>query len=247
VTRTAPTLLRAGAGAAAIWCSGRHGGVSTGPYSSCNVGDHVGDDADAVRENRRRVANAAGLPDADTWAWLDQVHGNDVHVATAAAAPGPKPVADAAVTTVPGVPLAIVTADCAPVVVACGGAIGVAHAGHRGLLASVIERTVDEVRARGSGPVRAYLGPCIRPAHYEFGARDLAILTDHFGTEVEGRTHDGRPAFDIPAAVRVALRRAGVDEGAIDDSGVCTAASPDHFSYRRDGKTGRQVTVAVLA
>jgi copper oxidase (laccase) domain-containing protein len=92
--------------------------------------------------------------------------------------------------------------------------------------------------------VRAHLGPCIRPARYEFGTADLDRLVARFGPNVEGRTHDGRPAFDVPAAVRAALSASGVED--LDDCGVCTAASAAHFSYRRDGVTGRQATIVVL-
>ena len=145
-------------------------------------------------------------------------------------------------TTEVGVPLAIMTADCAPVVLANDGAVAVAHAGHRGLAAGVLEAAVDALRAVASGDVRAFLGPCIRVECYEFGAGDLAELVEQFGPEVEGRTRNGEPAFDIAAAVRVALARVGVDD--LDDCGICTADSPEYFSYRRDGVTGRQVTVA---
>ena len=118
------------------------------------------------------------------------------------------------------------------------------HAGHRGLEHGVIEAAVAALRQIGRGPVRAYLGPCIRPDRYEFGAADLARLVARFGPSVEGRTRTGRPAFDVPAAVRRALEQCGVEP--LDDLGVCTAASAEHFSYRRDGVTGRQATIAVL-
>jgi polyphenol oxidase len=217
--------------------------VSEAPYNTCNVGVHVGDDVAAVVRNRRAVADAAGLRDPDEWVWLEQVHGAAVvHVD---APPGEVPIADGSVTTTVGVPLAVMTADCAPVVVACDDAVGVAHAGHRGLLAGILETTVDRVRAIGHGEVSAFLGPCIRAECYEFGASALERLVSHFGEDVEGRTRDGRPAFDLPAAVRVALARAGV--ASVDDSGLCTAEVPTYFSYRRDGVTGRQVTVAVLS
>jgi YfiH family protein len=242
-------LLRATAGAASVWCSGRHGGVSEGVYATCNVGDHVGDDVDAVAENRRRVADAAGLGDADHWIWIRQVHGVDVHVAEAPYAGGKRPVADAAVTQTRGLPLAVVTADCAPIVLATDTAVGVVHAGHRGLADGVVERAVEAVRAGAgsSARVHAFLGPCIRPDRYEFGAEDLAAFVERFGDDaVVATTAEGRPALDLPAGVRVALRRAGVDAADVTDSGICTAASDDYFSYRRDGVTGRQVTVAVL-
>jgi hypothetical protein len=230
-------------GPARVWCTDRRGGVSVAPYESCNVGDHVGDEPAAVAANRERVASAAGLVASTGWVWMQQVHGIAVHVATEPTGLVP-PVADAAVTAVRGLPLAVVTADCAPVVLACDDAIGVVHAGHPGLEHGVIEAAVAALRAIGSGPVRAYLGPCIHPERYEFGAGDLERLVARLGPEVASTTHDGRPAFDVPVAVRAALRGCGVDHFA--GGGVCTATSADHFSYRRDGVTGRQATIAVL-
>jgi YfiH family protein len=217
--------------------------VSAAPYDSCNVGDHVGDAPDAVAANRARVAAAAGLGDPSEWVWMRQVHGVDVHVATGPTGAEP-PEVDAAVTARRGLPLSVLTADCAPIALACDDAVGVVHAGHRGLEHGVIPAAVERLRAVGTGPVRAYLGPCIRPARYEFGATDLARLVARLGPEVEGRTAEGRPALDIPAAVRTALRAAGVEE--LVDAGECTAESDVYFSYRRDGLTGRQATIIVL-
>jgi polyphenol oxidase len=177
------------------------------------------------------------------WWWLRQVHGDEVVVATGAP-PASPPTADAAVTTVLGLPLVVQTADCAPLVLACDDAVGVAHAGWPGLLAGVVEAAVERLRDVGRGPVCARLGPCIHPARYEFGRDDLDRLVDRLGPGVESVTADGRPALDVPAAVLAALAR--VDVVAFDDVDVCTAASPDHFSYRRDGATGRQALVAVL-
>lgn len=230
-------------GAARVWCSDRQGGVSAGPYESANVGDQVGDDPQSVAANRARIAEAAGLVGPERWVWLRQVHGAAVHVAT-----GPTdsdlPEADAAVTSARGLPLAVVTADCAPIALASDTAVGVVHAGHRGLELGVIERAVAALREIGSGPVHAFLGPCIHPEHYEFGEADLDRLVTRFGPGVAGRTHDGRAAFSVPAAVRLALRECGVED--LEDCGVCTAASSTHFSYRRDGVTGRQATIAML-
>ena len=90
--------------------------------------------------------------------------------------------------------------------------------------------------------MRAALGPCIHPARYEFGTDDLQRVVARLGASVESRTDDGRPALDVPAGVRAALASVGVDE--LDDVDVCTSSSPDHFSYRRDGPTGRQALVA---
>jgi len=236
-------LAPVGLGPATVWCTDRNGGVSRAPYESCNLGDHVGDDILAVEENRALVAASAGLPDPSRWVWMRQVHGATVHVANDPTGID-APEADAAVTAIRGLPLAAITADCAPVAIACDDAVGVVHAGHRGLELGVIEGAVEALRAIGRGPVRAFLGPCIRPERYEFGAEDLARLVRRLGPAVEGRTLDGRPALDIPAAVRSALRRCGVTD--LGDAGVCTAGSAAHFSYRRDGVTGRQATVVVM-
>ena len=235
-------MLTARIGRISIWCTDRNGGVSVAPFDTLNVGDHVGDDPNAVAENRRLVAAAAELPPPKRWVWMQQVHGSAVHWATDPT--GDPPEADAAVTAMPFLPLAVLTADCAPVVIACDDAVGVVHAGHRGLLSGVLENAVHELRVAGAGEVRAFLGPCIRVERYEFGADDLARLVEHLGPHVAGRTADGKPALDIPAGVRAALESVGVDS--LDDSGVCTSATPEFFSYRRDGVTGRQVTIAML-
>jgi YfiH family protein len=230
-------ILETRVGNARVWCTGRSQG---------NLGDHVGDDPGTVARNRAEVRAAVGAEDSARWTWLRQVHGADVYVVTGSSAGAEiaPPVADAAVTNVPGRPLAVVTADCAPLVVASDDAVGVVHAGHRGLAAGVIEATIASVRSRGHGPIRAFLGPCIRPPNYEFGADDLARFVAQFGPEVEGRTRDGKPALDIPAAIRIVLTREGVVE--FEDSSVCTADSDDYFSYRRAHETGRQATIAVL-
>ncbi len=225
----------------AIWTD-RHGGVSAPPYDTANLSGRGGDQPAAVRENRRRVSERLGTSPPDEWWWLHQEHGR-----TAVLADGPvppdTPAADALVTTTTGVPLVVLTADCAPIALSTDDAVGVVHAGWSGLLAGVVEAAVSMLRSVGRGPVRAVLGPCIHPANYEFSRADLDRMVDAFGPTVEGRTSDGRPALDLPAAVRAALH--AVDVRAFEDVDVCTAASLDHFSYRRDGETGRQALVVV--
>ena len=240
-------MIRCDVGPARVWFTDRHGGVSTGAYSSNDLADHVGDDPASVRENRLRLA--AGLAaeepsvprDPTAWVWLRQVHGVDVTTAGPALSP---PEADASVTGESGRPLVVLTADCAPIAIANDTALGVVHAGWLGLEGGVIDAAVRTLRATGSGPVHAVLGPCIQPARYEFGADLLARLTARLGSDVASRTERGAPALDIPTAVRRSCERVGVDR--FDDVDLCTAASPDHFSFRRDGVTGRQAVVAVL-
>lgn len=239
-------------GSARVYWTDRHGGVSCGPYSTLNLGDRVGDLNEAVAENRHRVAQAVasglrGESDAPTIVWLRQEHGARVHdVGPNAKAPLSAPVADAAVTCVPGVAVAVVTADCAPVALSCEGAAAAVHAGWRGLVEGVIGAAVTALRRVGEGPVRALIGPCIHPALYEFGAADLDRVVALLGSGVAARTGSGAPALDLPAAVRAALDLAGVGATAIEQVDVCTASSASCFSHRRDGLTGRQAMIAVL-
>jgi purine-nucleoside/S-methyl-5'-thioadenosine phosphorylase / adenosine deaminase len=184
----------------------------------------------------------AGAPDDPArWVWLRQVHGHAV--VTVDGAPATAPEADAAVTTRAGLPLVVLTADCAPVALVAPGAVGVVHAGWPGLEQDVIGAAVAALRELSPGPVRAVLGPCVHPGRYEFGADLLERLVARLGPEVAGHTDAGRPALDIPTAVRISLARAGVAD--FEDLDVCTASSPDHFSHRRDGVTGRQAVVVV--
>jgi YfiH family protein len=209
-------------------------------FTDRGAGDlgHAGEHVHAVRpevEARRRAV--VDLP----WTWLRQVHGDRVVVVTEPGG-GAGQRADAAVTDRPGCALAILTADCAPVaLVAPDGVVGVAHAGWRGLVGGVLERTVERMRASGASDVRAVLGPCIRPGCYEFGADDLARVARRLGDGVRATTAGGAPALDVPAGVRAALAKAGVAD--VDDVGVCTACSPVHFSHRARGELERQALV----
>jgi copper oxidase (laccase) domain-containing protein len=153
------------------------------------------------------------------------------------------PEADAAVTQLAGVPLVVLTADCAPVAIAADDAVGVVHVGWQGLRAGVVAAAVDALRAIGAGPVRAAIGPCIRPADYEFGRPDLDALVDRFGSTVESRTRTGALALDLAAGVRAAFAQCDVVD--VDDPGAGTADDADFFSYRRDGATGRQAVIVL--
>ena len=236
-------LIEERLGRARVVFTDRHGGVSSAPYDTANLSDRSADDASAVAENRDRLAHRVAVPLPDHWGWLRQVHSADVVVVDAPAA-GEAPLGDAAVTACVALPLVVLVADCAPIALACDDAIGVVHAGWQGLLAGVVEHAVAELRAIGTGDVRALIGPCIHPARYEFGRRDLDRVVARLGRGVEARTDQGTPALDLPAGVRSALTRAGVT--IVDDVDVCTATSVDHFSHRRDGETGRQALVAIL-
>lgn len=184
-----------------------------------------------------RRAAVAPVP----WTWLHQVHGPRVVVVTH---PGEHAgeEADAAVTATPGCTLAVQVADCAPVVLVSDSVLGVAHAGWRGIAAGVLPATVKAMRSLDAGPIRATIGPCIHAGCYEFGASDLDDVAAVLGDGVRGVTSDGRPALDVPAAVRASLADAGVVD--VDDTGVCTACSAEHWSFRARGDAARQAVVA---
>lgn len=175
------------------------------------------------------------------WSWLRQVHGSRV-VTVDEPGGGAGSEADAAVSAVPGTALVVFTADCAPVVFASDdGVIGIAHAGWRGLLDGVIDATVDAMRVLTPAPIRAALGPCIHPSCYEFSPADLDKVAAQFGDTVRSTTPEGHPALDVPEAVRIAVRSAGVE--LVGEAGVCTACSPVHFSHRGNGDPERQAAV----
>ncbi len=176
--------------------------------------------------------------------WLTQEHGTEVVEVTV---PGDAAgeTADAAVTAVPGAALAVITADCAPVLLASPHAVGAVHAGWRGLAAGVVTEAVAALAGYGDGPVTAWLGPCIRARCYEFGAGDLDQVAETLGPTVRARTAWGTPALDVAAAVRAALAAAGVDD--VIDTGVCTACSSTHFSHRARADTGRQAAFIWLS
>lgn len=234
----------------------RDGGVSAAPWNSLNLGLHVGDDPVAVRENRRRAG--AGLPAGPLW--LNQVHGTDVWPADDAAAsepvqlaaPDAVPCADAAVTTSRGRPLAIMTADCLPIVLAdtAGTVLGVAHAGWRGLAAGVLESTLAAMqqRAASASDWRAWIGPGIGPEAFEVGGevRDIFIAGDAGAASCfTPSTRTGRWLADLAGLAERRLTRAGVAR--IELSGECTYRQADrYFSYRRQARTGRQATFAWL-
>ncbi|MGH1503919.1 MAG: polyphenol oxidase family protein [Acidimicrobiales bacterium] len=175
------------------------------------------------------------------WTWLRQVHGADV-VTVVAAGAGAGSAADAAVTDVVDAPVAVLTADCAPVVLVGDRAVAAVHAGWRGLVAGVIEAAAARLVALDARPVTTILGPCISPASYEFGATDLAVVAARYGPTVGAVSDRGTPALDLPAAVAAACVAAGWPA---PERPACTSA-PGFFSHRTRGDRERQTTLAWL-
>lgn len=221
-------------------------GASNPPYSSANLAGHVGDDPAAVAANRLRLADRLGL-DTRRLVWMDQVHGSAVAVvdaATPAATSDPLgrtvPATDALVTADPSTALAVLVADCVPVLLAdeAAGVIGAAHAGRRGLQHGVLPATVHQMLALGARPQRltVRLGPAVCGLCYEVPA-DMRDEVAAAAPAAAATTRQGTPALDIRAGLVEQLLRLGVSAPAV--STTCTVEDPACFSYRRDGVTGR--------
>ncbi len=221
----------------------RHDGVSAPPYDELNLGGHVGDDPAAVRRNRELLGAAIGLvPDAVTY--MNQVHGNAVAVVDGPWT-GPAPEVDALVTTQPGRALAVLVADCVPVLLADpeAGVIAVAHAGRPGLKAGVVPAAIAAMRDLGARKLVARVGPAVCGRCYEVPEAmraDVAAVVP----EAWSVTRQGTPALDVPAGVLAQLRTAGA---AVDAVATCTIEDAHSYSYRRDGVTGRFAGLAWMS
>ncbi|HVI55089.1 MAG TPA: peptidoglycan editing factor PgeF [Luteibacter sp.] len=218
------------AGVGAAVSTRRGPGVSEAPYDRLNLGLRSGDDAAAVEVNRRALAEALALPAPPLW--LRQVHG--IAVVEAPAAGDDEPVADAAVARGPGQVLAILTADCLPVlfVSADGRTIGAAHAGWRGLAAGVLENTVTTM---GAERIQAWLGPAIGARSYEVGEEVRAAFVDGDAGAAGAFavTRPGHWHCDLYALARRRLAAAGVAQ--VSGGGFDTLTDARLYSYRRDG------------
>ncbi|GHH02216.1 peptidoglycan editing factor PgeF [Streptomyces lanatus] len=217
----------------------RWGGVSAAPYEQLNLGGAVGDDTGAVLANRELAAKSLGLAPGDV-VWMNQVHGTDVAVIDAPWGDRPVPEVDAIVTARRGLALAVLTADCVPVLLAdpVAGIAAAAHAGRPGMAAGVVPATLRAMTELGADPARivARTGPAVCGRCYEVPeAMRAEVAADEPAAYAE--TSWGTPAVDVAAGVHAQLARLGVHERA--QSPVCTLESGDHFSYRRDRTTGR--------
>ena len=216
----------------------RQGGFSDPPYDTFNLGHGVGDEVDTVDRNRRRLLEHAGIGDIQ---WLDQEHGSKVLAATASTAAGAPVTADAAWTRADGLALAILTADCVPLLLADtgGSVVAAAHCGWRGTIGGVVEASLAAVPVRPRS-LSAWLGPGICGRCYEVGEEVIGRLATH--ERDAALTARGCNWFlDLPTLIAYRLRRAGVRR--VAHSGSCTRCDGRFFSYRRDGLTGRSATL----
>ncbi|MFI0809882.1 peptidoglycan editing factor PgeF [Streptomyces echinatus] len=217
----------------------RWGGVSAAPYEELNLGGAVGDAPEAVRANRELAAKSLGL-DPGLVVWMNQVHGADVAVVDEPWGGTAVPEADAIVTARRGLALAVLTADCVPVLLAdpVAGVAAAAHAGRPGMLKGVVPAAVRAMAELGADPERivARTGPAVCGRCYEV-PETMRAEAAAVEPAAHAETSWGTPALDVSAGVHTQLDRLGVHDRA--QSPVCTLESGDHFSYRRDRATGR--------
>ena len=231
-------------GAVAAGFSTRHGGLSTGAFSSLNLGLSTPDLGDLVRGNRDLLFGILGKTRSDI-AVAGQVHGSAVAVA---AAPGLYPNTDGLVSSTRGLPLAITVADCAVVLLADeqAGVVGACHAGWRGAEGRICTNTVVRMDELGADPGRlfAYVSPCISAEAFEVGEEVATRFRDHL---VVRRPEWPRPHIDLKRAIRDELVDCGVPSAAIEVSNECTFGHPDYFSHRSSGgRTGRMMGFIML-
>jgi polyphenol oxidase len=220
----------------------RTGGVSSPPFDSFNLGDHVGDKPAAVAANRARLAESIGLG-PDRVVWMNQVHSDHVEVVD-----GPRETAfdntDGLVTRTPRLALAVVTADCVPVLLsdARAGVIAAVHAGRVGAQNGVVARAIEAMVGLGAREpdISVLLGPAVSGRNYEVPA----AMADEVEATLPGSrttTSAGTPGLDLRAGIACQLRTLGVS--AVDVDPRCTVDDTNLFSHRRGAPTGRLASV----
>ncbi|MFW8622362.1 peptidoglycan editing factor PgeF [Corynebacterium glutamicum] len=225
----------------------RAGGVSQSPYASFNLGDHVGDDPQAVASNRNRLADIIGLS-PDKVVYMEQIHSNTVTVIDEAPADGQAVEAtDALVTTQRGLALAVLVADCVPVLLSDtdAGVIAAVHAGRMGARNGIVAKTIAKMEELGAKPSRihALMGAAASGANYEVPEAMACDVEAKLPGSI-ARTTKGTTGLDIRAGLLRQMLSLGVQM--IDSDPRCTIEDEDLFSYRREGTTGRQAGVVWL-
>jgi len=213
----------------------RHGGASIGEFDSLNLANHVGDAPGAVEENR--IILKSLLSQAHP-IFMNQVHGNQVvEVFDNSLTPI---TADAIITRKVGLPLAVLSADCLPVLVKGESIVGVIHAGRKGILNGIISQTILKMRALGGVDLEATIGPAICGQCYEV---DPQMYLDAISVEPNLATNVETHCLDLKKAAAAQLQ---IHNVSVADLEICTAHDLNFFSYRRDGISGRNVGVIVL-
>ena len=213
----------------------RFGGVSAPPYDYLNFGDHVGDIPANVGANRASLIARVG-----STIFMNQVHGDQFHCVESA--DEPTPTCDALITTNPAINLAVQVADCIPLLIHADSVVAAVHVGRKGLVNGIALKVFDEMKRLGGKNFTAWIGPHICGTCYEV-SQDVfdEVISQHPASR--SQTAKGTHALDLARSLKEMLIQRGVT---VHVSEICTVESMDHFSYRRDGVTGRTVGVIAL-
>ena len=213
----------------------RHGGLSHGDFASLNLAMHVGDEIDQVLANRKLLNDRIGPV-----AFMSQVHGDTIvevrELSTEA------PTADALITDNPNLALAVMVADCIPLLLSSMNIVAAVHVGRAGLVNSIALKTVTRMQELGADSISAMIGPSICGSCYEV-PKELHDSVVSLHPAASSRTSSGTFGLDLPAALKVALETVGV---AVESKDICTFEDENYYSYRRNQVTGRQVGVIKL-
>jgi YfiH family protein len=213
----------------------RTGGASSGAFASLNLGTHVSDDLETVLANRALLAKDLGPVQ-----YMTQVHGN--RVAIIEEITDEDPTADALVTGIPGISLAVQVADCIPLLLHSSESVAAVHVGRKGLVNEVTRAALQVMRDMGSTKITAIIGPSICGNCYEVSQEiHDEVIAQH--QSARSTTNNGTPALNRPAALLEVLADEGVT---IIDESRCTVEHQDLYSYRREGVTGRQAGIISL-
>ncbi|MFM8366106.1 MAG: polyphenol oxidase family protein [Candidatus Nanopelagicaceae bacterium] len=211
----------------------RLGGVSKDPFTSANLGDHVGDEAASVLENRAQLESQIGMPIV----FMDQVHGDTVVLVEGKTN---TPTCDALITTERKLAVAVMVADCIPLLLKSDVAVAAVHVGRKGLMNGVARKTIDAMRDLGAEVIHSYIGPNICGSCYEVGADIFnEVVSKYPSSDSSNRT--GKATLDLVSGLKTDLK-----DTVLLDLSSCVLEDKNSFSYRRDGITGRQAGVIWL-
>lgn len=212
------------------------GGISTGAFLSLNLAQHVGDKPELVAHNRTILEREIGLPTQ----YMNQVHGDQVlqiqHLLE------DEPTADGLLTTSTEIALAVMVADCIPLLLSNKSSVAAVHVGRRGLVNNIALVAISKMRAIDSSSITAVIGPAICGKCYEVSEDIYTEVVDQFPL-AQARTQSGALSLDLTKALKSLL----IDQGVtVIEENLCTVEESSLYSYRRDGVTGRQVGVVWL-
>lgn len=213
----------------------RRGGIGLAPYESFNLGLHVGDKEDLVLNNRAILSKRVGRVQ-----FMNQSHSDQLVIVRDEVATDPN--CDALITTTPGLAIAVLVADCIPLLLSSAQVVAAVHVGRKGIVNKIASKVIQQMRELGATSINAILGPSICGKCYEVSAcmADEVLITN---PEAFSTTREGRPALDLPKALVADLRR---EEITYMRSSVCTFEDINYFSYRRENITGRTAGVIWL-